>query len=78
MNYYKFSINNTDFPGVPLITIKIGKHKIMALINTGSQESAISLEMATKCELLRSIDKRNIEDVIGIMPKTTIYGNIYN
>jgi len=58
--------NNTNYPGMPIITIKIGKHKIMALIDTRSQKSTISLEVATKCELLTSIDRKNIQNVIGI------------
>jgi len=67
-----------SYPGMPFITIKIGKHKIMALIDTWSQKSTVSLEVATKCELIRQIDRRNIENIIGMTSPTTIYGTIYN
>ena len=63
---------------MPFITIKIDNHKIIALIDTRSQKSFISLEVATKCELLRLIDRGNIKNIIGIEPPITIYGKIYN
>jgi len=62
---------------MPFITIKIGSHNIIALIDTRSQRSFISIEAATKCELLRLIDRKNIE-IIGIGPPITIYEKIYN
>jgi len=64
---------------MPFITIQIGKYKMMALIDTRSQKSFISLELATKCEVLLQIDRKNIDKkVIEIMSKTAIYGSLYN
>ena len=63
---------------MPFITIKIGNNKIVALIDTRSHRSFISLEAATKCELLRLIDRKTIKNIKGIGPPITIYGKIYN
>ena len=63
---------------MPFITIKIGNNKIIALIDTRSQRSFISLEAASQCELLKFIDRRNIKNILGIEPPITIYGKIYN
>jgi len=50
---------------MPLITIKIDNHKIVAVIDTRSQKSTVSLEVATKCKLLSSIERRNNDQISG-------------
>ena len=69
---------NNFFPGMPLITIKIDNYKIVAVIDTRSQKSTVSLEVATKCNLLSSIDRRNNDQIPGNTSANTIYGTIYD
>jgi len=73
-----FRVSNNTYPGMPFIAVRIGKHIITALINTGAQQSAISLEIATKCGMIKQIDRRNTDEVIGLSSPTSIYGKIYN
>jgi len=63
---------------MPFITIKIGNNKIIALIDIKSQKSFISIEAATRCELLRLIDRKKVKNIVGIEPPIAIYGKIYN
>jgi len=63
---------------MPFIIVKIGNHKIIALIDTSSLRSFISIEAATKCELLTLIDRNNIINIKGIGQSITVYGKIYN
>jgi len=51
---------------------------MLALIDTRAEKSTISLEIASKCGILRMIDRRKIENIIGITGPTTIYGTLYN
>jgi len=43
---------------MPLIMIKINDMNIIALIDTISYESSISLDMATKCGIRHKTDKK--------------------
>ena len=63
---------------MPFIIVKIDNHKIIAVIDTSSPRSFISLEAANKCDLLSLIDRNNIINIKGTGPPITVYGRIYN
>ena len=69
--------DDPNYPGVPFISIKIGKRNLLTLIGTGSQKSFISREMAIKCGLSIDSNQTQSEDMNEI-PAANIYGKIYD